>query len=59
MRSKDAKHHGHNPAAHHGALSASDHAVPPLIDTDGLTSPWPGDFADDWESAWIDLGGEG
>jgi hypothetical protein len=30
-------------------------------DADGLTAPQPGDSADApaWETAWIDLGGEG
>jgi len=59
MRSKDIKHHGHNPAAHHATLSGSDPAALSHSDADGLTAPWPGEFADDWEAAWIDLGGEG
>lgn len=39
--------------------AANGHAAPPL--DAGTTTPAHGDFADgaNWETAWIDLGGEG
>jgi hypothetical protein len=63
MRPKEPKHHGHNPAAHHGSLSGADVNIPHLNDSDALTSPWASDLIDggspNWEAAWIDIGGEG
>jgi hypothetical protein len=63
MRPKDAKQHGSVPAPHHAALSPLDHPALPLNEGEMLTAFNLGECAEgpaaNWETAWIDLGGEG
>jgi hypothetical protein len=45
--------------AHGSPLSSLGHPVSPLGDGEASAAPFHLDPREDWESAWIDLGGEG
>jgi len=60
MRHKDQKSHV-SPAAHHGPLPALEHGTPHLHEAElsALACDRMDSFGNNWETAWIDIGGEG